>query len=252
MRYEIIGQISPIINITLNAGEQIRTQKGAMICMDGTIRMDTEVGDVGKAFQRYLTKENIFLNIFTAEKHNSQISLSATFPGEILDIEMDGDIAIMAQQTAFLASTTNIDVSVGFTKNLGAAFFGGESFMLQKIQGDGIVFLETAGNVVTRELDDGEVLYVDTSNLVAFTEDVAFEVQASRGFKNILFGGEGLFLTKMTGPGFVWVQSVTLDEFAERLQPYLKTIQVQTPPNSQNSSSGGVSLKTLMDMARRD
>lgn len=222
MEYKIFGEDLPAVSVRLNAGESLYTQSGGMAWMDEGIRMSTNMkGGLMKGIGRMFSGESLFMATYTAYKPNAEIVFSSTFPGKILDLEVNAHKTYICQKSAFLCGTEGVALGVEFTKRFSAGAFGGEGFILQRITGDGIVFLEVAGSVVKRELLPGEVIKVDTGNVVAFESGVRYEVEMVKGFKNILFGGEGLFLTKLVGPGTVWLQTITIQNFAGRLAPFM-------------------------------
>lgn len=207
MKYEIKGLNLPYVEITLERGEKIHTERGGMSWMSETMDMKTNAGgSIGKALSRAFTGESMFQNVYTATKDGDMIAVSSSFPGQILAIDVS-EQPIIAQKRAFLAREDSVDMSIYFQRKLGAGFFGGEGFIMQKFTGRGIVFLEIDGSLVEKELAPGETLILDTGYLAAMTESVKFEIVSVKGLGNAIFGGEGLFNTKVTGPGKVWIQS---------------------------------------------
>ena len=222
MRYEIFGETMPAVTVYLQPGESMITQSGGMSWMSDGIQMETNMrGGLGGAFGRMLTGESLFMATYTAQQDGRQIALASTFPGSILVLEMRPGQEYICQKSAFLCATPGVKLSVEFTRNLGGGLFGGEGFMLQRLSGTGLVFLEVDGHAVQRELSAGERLKVDTGNVAVFDASVGYSVEMVRGFKNVLFGGEGLFLTVLQGPGKVWLQTISMPEFAGRMIPYL-------------------------------
>ncbi len=223
MKYTIDGELFPCLNVTLSAGEEMFTQSGAMAWMQRDIRMNTEMkGGFAKGIARVFSGNSLFLVTFTAEKEGAEMAFTSSFIGTIMPREFHGE-TLIAQKSAFLCAQPGIEVSTVFTKKISAGFFGGEGFILQKVTGNGMCFLEGSGRIISKELAAGEELMVDTGNLMAFEESVSYEVESIKGFKNIFFGGEGLFLTKLRGPGKVYIQTVTAQDVATRLIPYLPT-----------------------------
>ena len=207
MKYEIKGLNLPYVEITLERGEKIHTERGGMSWMSETMDMKTNAGgSIGKALSRAFTGESMFQNVYTATKDGDMIAVSSSFPGQILAIDVS-EQPIIAQKRAFLAREDSVDMSIYFQRKLGAGFFGGEGFIMQKFTGRGIVFLEIDGSLVEKELAPGETLILDTGYLAAMTESVKFEIVSVKGLGNAIFGGEGLFNTKVTGPGKIWIQS---------------------------------------------
>lgn len=222
MKSEIAGDFLPVLNCTLEKGEQVYTEAGGMSWMTEGIRMETNTnGGVMKGLGRALSGESLFMNTYTAEKDNVQISFSSSFPGEILEFDLSNGESIICQKKAFLCAEKSVDMKMHFRKKLGAGFFGGEGFIMQKITGPGKAFLELDGNIVKKELADGEVLKVDNGYVAATTEHVQLDIVTVQGVKNIFFGGEGLFLTTLKGPGTVWLQSMPIAKLASTIYPYL-------------------------------
>ncbi|ONI41971.1 TIGR00266 family protein [Candidatus Epulonipiscium fishelsonii] len=222
MQYNIFGNNLPGVSIILDKGEQVFTQSGGMIWMDASIKMDSNLkGGVFQSIGRMFTGESLFMVTYTAREDNSEVVFGSTFPGEILPISLSGRDTIIAQKDAFLCAEHDVKLEITFTKKLSSGFFGGEGFILQKISGNGMVFLESTGCLVERELARGETILVDTGNVTAFESSVAYEIEFAKGMKNMLFGGEGLFLTKLTGPGKVWLQTITVDNVANRIIPFI-------------------------------
>ena len=222
MKYRIEGGSLPVVTIELNRGESIYTQSGGMSWMDDGIAMDTNLrGGLLGGLGRMFTGESLFMATYTAQQDGRQIALASTFPGSILVLEMRPGQEYICQKSACLCATPGVKLSVEFTRNLGGGLFGGEGFMLQRLSGTGLVFLEVDGHAVQRELSAGERLKVDTGNVAVFDASVGYSVEMVRGFKNVLFGGEGLFLTVLQGPGKVWLQTISMPEFAGRMIPYL-------------------------------
>lgn len=221
LRYKIFGGNLPAISIRLDAGESIYTQSGGMAWMDSGIVMQTNMkGGLMKGLGRMLSGDSLFMATYTSSAPDQEIAIASTFPGSIADIELFGS-GIIAQKSAFLCAQPDIALSAYVTKSIGAGLFGGEGFILQRLSGTGRVFLEIDGSLVERTLSPGERLRVDTGNVAAFEESVTYQAEMIKGFKNILFGGEGLFLTTLTGPGKVWLQTMTMPGFAKQLIPFL-------------------------------
>jgi uncharacterized protein (TIGR00266 family) len=214
MKYEIKGLNLPYVEITLERGEKIHTERGGMSWMSETMEMKTNAGgSIGKALSRAFSGESMFQNTYTATKEGDMIAISSSFPGQILAIDVS-EQPIIAQKRAFLAREESVDMSIFFQRKLGAGFFGGEGFIMQKFTGRGIVFLEIDGSLIEKELAKGEILILDTGFLAAMTETVTFEIVTVKGIGNALFGGEGLFNTKVTGPGKIWIQSCPMSKLA--------------------------------------
>ncbi|HOJ11244.1 MAG TPA: TIGR00266 family protein [Clostridiales bacterium] len=221
MNYKIFGDNMPAVSIRLNRGESIFTQSGGMVWMDSGITMITNMqGGFMKGLGRMFSGESLFMATYTSNAPNQEIVIASTFPGHIVDIDV-GRTPIIAQRGAFLCAQPSVSINAYVVKNMGAGFFGGEGFVLQRITGTGMVFLEVDGSLVERTLANGETIKVDTGNVAAFEESVQYQVEMVKGFKNVLFGGEGLFLTTLRGPGKVWLQTMTMPSFAKQIIPFL-------------------------------
>lgn len=221
LNYKIFGDNLPAVSIRMNAGESIYTQSGGMTWMDSGIFMETNMkGGLMKGLGRVFSGDSLFIATYTANQNNQEIVIASNFPGHIAAIDI-GKTPIIAQKSAFLCAQPSVALSAYVTRNAGAGFFGGEGFIMQRLAGSGMAFLEIDGSLVERTLAPGETIKVDTGNVAAFSESVQYQAEMVKGFKNILFGGEGLFLTTLTGPGKVWLQTMTLPGFAGKLMPYL-------------------------------
>ena len=219
MDYKIVGKTLPAVEINLNKNESMYTQSGAMAWRTPDIKMETNTkGGLMKGIGRAFAGDSLFMNTYTAQQDNQIIAFSSTVPGAILPINLTpGHPGFIAQKGAFLCAEETIDLKISFRKKLSAGLFGGEGFILQDITGTGNVFLEIDGDEVIKELQPGEVLKVDTGNVVAFEKTVTYEIETVKGVKNIFFGGEGLFLTKLTGPGKVILQTQNFYDFAHKI-----------------------------------
>ena len=218
MQYEIIGKTVPAVEVTLNRGESMYTQSGGMIWQTEGIEMKTDTrGGLLKGLGRMLSGESLFMATYSATADGAKIAFGSTVPGDVLPVDLAGTPGILAQKRAFLCAEDSVNVSVALTKKVSSGFFGGEGFILQEISGEGHVFLEVDGDPVVRELVHGEVLKVDTGNVVAFDKTVRYEVETVKGLGNIVFGGEGLFVTKLVGPGRVILQTQNFNDFAGRI-----------------------------------
>ena len=183
--------------------------------MDNDITMKTTTnGVIMKGLRRALAGESIFMNTYTAEKDDVEIAFASSFPGEILEFDLKEGEIIIAQKRAFLCAENTVDISMHFRKKIGAGFFGGEGFIMQKMTGPGKVFLEIDGSLVKKELKAGEKLKIDNGHLAVMTSGVDLNIETVKGVKNIVFGGEGLFLTTLQGPGTVWIQSMPVSKLA--------------------------------------
>ena len=245
MEYEIKGGSFPIVECTLKKGESMITQSGSMCWMDNSITMDTSSnGGIEKVVGRLFTNEKLFQNIYTAEKDDSKISFGTCVPGAIMAIKLTGGESIICQKSAFLASYGNVELSTFFNKKIGVGLFGGEGFIMQKISGEGIVFIEIDGSSMEYELKEGEQLVLSTGYLVSMDETCTIDVQTVKGLKNIILGGEGIFNTIITGPGKVVVQTMPLARLANSIIPFLPT-----PSNSSLKDDNAVN--TLGNIFKR-
>lgn len=222
MRYEIKGENLPVVICNLEQNEQMITERGGMAWMSPNMRMETTTGGgLGRAIARKFSGDSIFQNIYTAEGGNGLISFASSFPGEIRAFEISPGNEIIAQKKAFLASEASVDLSIYFHKRFASGLFGGEGFILQKLSGRGIAFVEFDGSIVEYELQAGQQIYVDTGHLAAMSATCQMDIKTVPGVKNILFGGEGLFHTVVTGPGHVWLQSMPIVNLANEIRAYI-------------------------------
>ena len=223
MQYQIFGENLPAVTIALNPGESIYTQSGGMNWMTAGVQMDTNLkGGLLKGLGRMLTGDSLFIATYSATAANQEVTIASTFPGAIVVLNpAQGDV--IAQKSAFLCAESGVTVSAHVVKNLSSGLFGGEGFVLQRLSGNGLVFLEIDGAICEKTLGPGESLIVDTGNIAAYEARVQYEVTMVKGFKNVLFGGEGLLNTRLTGPGKVWLQTMTMPGFAKRIIPFLPT-----------------------------
>ena len=222
MNYEIKGNVVPAVEVSLSRGESVFTQSGGMFYQTEGIKMDTNTrGGLFKGIGRMFAGESMFMATYTATQ-DAKVAFASTVPGSIIPVDVsEGRFTI--QKGAFLAAESSIELRTTFNKKLGTGFFGGEGFILQELSGRGIAFLEVDGDAIEMNLAPGEVLKVDTGNLVGFEDSVRYEVESVKGLGNILVGGEGLFLTKLTGPGKVILQTMNMNEFALRVGSYIPT-----------------------------
>lgn len=245
--FEIKGQELQFVEIELDPGESAVAEAGAFVWKDASIGMTTVFGDGGAsqggfmgallgAGKRLITGESLFTTVFT---HNgtgkARVAFAAPTPGAILPIKLD-DLGgtLICQKDSFLAAAKGVSIGVQFQRRLGTGLFGGEGFIMQKLEGDGWVFVQMGGTVVERELAPGEQLHVDTGCLAAYTPSVDFDLEMVRGVRGILFGGEGLFFARLTGPGKVWIQSLPFARLAGRV------IATARPGGGQNRGEGSV------------
>lgn len=215
MEYKIVGATLPAVEVCLNQGETMFTQSGGMSWQSDGIEMTTNArGGVLKGLGRMFSGESMFLAHYKALKDQALIAFAATVPGSIVPVDVGSSNGLIMQKGAFLCAEDSVQLETIFTKKFSAGFFGGEGFILQKLTGSGKAFLEIDGDIVQKDLKPGEVIKVDTGNVAAFAPTVSYEIETVKGMGNILFGGEGLFLTKLTGPGKVILQTMNFADFA--------------------------------------
>ncbi len=221
MNYEIKGGSFPVAVANVPSGQTVRCQRGAMAWMSGNMEMATKGGGIGKMFGKMMTGESIFENLYTAQGGDGFISFSSGVPGVILPIEINADNTIVAQKSSFLACDNSVEMEIFFQKKFGTGVFGGEGFIMQKFVGNGTVLLQAGGSLIDYELAPGEVMIVQTGTLCAMESTVSMDIVSVKGLGNMLAGGEGFFNTKLTGPGKIWLQTMSLGELAGALAPYL-------------------------------
>ncbi|WP_261841640.1 TIGR00266 family protein [Aliamphritea ceti] len=227
--YEIVGNSMPLLEVELDPGETVIAEAGMMNYMEDGIGYETRMGDgsdpeeglMSKLFsagKRMLTGESLFMTHFSNQGAGKQrVAFAAPYPGDIVPVNM-AEIGqrLYCQKDAFLCAALGTRLSVAFSKKLGAGFFGGEGFILQKLEGDGMAFIQAGGTVVRKELN-GETLRVDTGCLVGFSEGISYDIELTKGMKSMLLGGEGLWLATLSGTGSVWIQSLPFSRLADRI-----------------------------------
>ena len=213
MQYQISGEPMPGVICNVDPGESIISESGAMSWMTPNMEMQTSGGGAGKMFGRMFSGESLFQNIYTAQGGPGMIAFASSFPGSIRAFEITPNHPIVCQKKAFLASTSGVELSVHFQKKLGAGFFGGEGFIMQRLSGSGIAFIEIDGSTMEYNLAPGQQLVIDTGYLAMMDATVQMDVQTVKGVKNVLFGGESFFNTVVTGPGRVVLQTMPLSSF---------------------------------------
>ncbi len=218
MTHDIIGDDMQALVLTLTPGDEIRAEAGAMTFMTEGIEMDArmEGGILGGLKRKFLAGESLFLTFFRSVAPSAKVAFAAPFPGKIIHFPLQNS-AVLCQRDAFLCASGRVDIDIAFTKRLGAGFFGGEGFILQRIEGTGDVFVHSGGTIIPMELKAGEKVRVDTGCLVAFDPTVDYDIQFVGGIKTAIFGGEGLFFAALTGPGRVWVQTLPFSRLADRV-----------------------------------
>ncbi len=235
MQYRIIGTTVPAVEIKLSSGEAVYTQSGGMAWRSDGIAMDTNTrGGFMKGLKRAFSGESMFMVTYSAYS-DSTICFSSTVPGSIMAVNADEHAGMILQKGAFLCAENNVELSTVWRKGIMKGLFGGEGFIMQRVECGGTLWLEIDGDAVERELAPDELLMVDTGNVVAFDSTVTYDIERVKGFKNIFLGGEGLFVTTLKGPGKVILQTQNLVDFARRIGSMLPTpTQTQTQPISSN------------------
>ena len=218
MDYKIVGDVMQALQIELRQGEEIYAEAGTMLYMGPGIDLQARMqgGIVKGLMRKFLAGESMFMSVFRCQAATGHMALANPIAGKVFAIELKGN-TILAERNAYLAAIGNVDLSVAFTKRFGAGLFGGEGFILQKISGQGLLFLHAGGNMLEFNLAPGEQLRVDTGCIVSFAESVSYDIQFVGGFRNALFGGEGLFYATLTGPGHVVLQTLPFSRLANRI-----------------------------------
>ena len=218
-----------LVEVELDPGEGVRAEAGTMTYMEDGIEMQTSTGGgIFKGLKRAITGESFFITTFLNNGDGkSHVAFAAPYPGKIIPVNLTQfGGSILCQKDSFLCAAQGIEIEVALTKRIGAGIFGGEGFILQRLEGDGLVFVHAGGTIVEKDLGAGETLRVDTGCLVAFATNVEYDIQFIGGFQNALFGGEGLFLTRMTGPGKIYLQSLPFSRIADRVLAAAKFQQI--------------------------
>ncbi len=227
--FKIYGDDMQLVEVELDPGEGVRAEAGALTYMDDGVEMQTSTGGgIFKGFKRAITGESFFITAFLNSQNSKKVvAFGAPYPGKIISLELDKlGGSFLCQKDAFLCAARGIEIEIAFTKKLGAGIFGGEGFILQRLEGAGMAFIHAGGTVIEKKLKPGETLRVDTGCLVAFALSVSYDIQFIGGFKNALFGGEGLFLARLTGPGLVYLQSLPFSRLADRILAASRSKQV--------------------------
>ena len=221
MKYQIQGEPMPVVICDLAPGEKMITESGSMVWMTPGFGMETSAGGLGKAFGRMFSGESVFQNIYTAPGSGGMIAFGSSFVGSIRAVEITPQRTIIAQKRAFLAATQGVELSTHIQQKAAAGIFGGEGFIMQRISGNGIAFLEVDGTAVEYSLAPGQQLIVSTGNLALCDATCTIDIQSVKGLKNKLLGGEGFFNTVVTGPGNVTLQTLSLQAFASTVAGYI-------------------------------
>ena len=224
MQYRIEGDSLPVVICQLEAGETMITERGSMSWMSPNMVMETTTnGGLGKALGRMFAGDSIFQNRYTAQGGKGLIAFASSFPGEIRVLEINPGREMVVQKSGFLAAESGVNLSVHFQKKIGTGFFGGEGFIMQRLSGCGTAFVEIDGDLMEYILKPGQQIVVDTGNVAGFEPSVQMDIQTVPGAKNMLFGGEGIFNTVLTGPGRVWLQTMPIYNVANAIRPYIPT-----------------------------
>ena len=239
LEYKITGDNLQLVTIQLKPGEKVYAEAGSMVYMSGNISMEAKIrGGLLKGLGRKLAGETIFLTEFTSAGGTGMVSFGGNAPGTIKALELQPGKEYLVQKDAFLVAEDSIELSLAFQKRLGAIFFGGEGFILEKLSGNGTAFIHACGDFVEFDLEPDQILKVDTGSVVGWENTVTFDIERVKGIKTMFFGGEGIFLTTLKGPGHVILQSMNLGNLAAALQPFM-------PQSSSTSGSTGGLAGTL-------
>jgi uncharacterized protein (TIGR00266 family) len=224
MRYEVHGNVLPSVDVWLEPGESVFTESGGMAWMKGDVRMDTNTrGGLLKGLSRTLAGESLFMTTYTCQSGTGMVTFTPEAPGRIMVFELAAGQSLICQKDAFMAAQEGAQLEIHFRRRLGAGLFGGEGFILQRVTGPGVVFLEIAGDVREYSLQPGEEMKVDPGHIALYEPTVDYDITTVKGVTNVLFGGEGLFLATLKGPGRVWLQSMPLTNLAAKLKQYIPT-----------------------------
>jgi uncharacterized protein (TIGR00266 family) len=229
MEYKIVGDVMQALQIDLRQGEEIYAEAGTMLFMGPGIDLQARMqgGLVKGLMRKFLAGETMFMSVFRCQTATGRLALANPIAGKIFPVQLNGN-TVLAERNAYLAAIGNVDLSIAFTKKFGAGLFGGEGFILQKISGQGLLFLHAGGNMLDFDLAPGEQLRVDTGCIVSFDESVSYDIQFVGGFRNALFGGEGLFYATLTGPGHVVLQTLPFSRLANRIAAAVGSRQEQS------------------------
>ena len=239
MKYKISGDNLQLVTLQIDPGEKIYAEAGSMVYQSGNINMEAKMrGGFLKGLGRKFAGETMFLTEFTSAGGTGMISFGGNAPGTIKPIELTSGKDFLVQKDAFLVAEDNVDMSIAFQKKLGAAFFGGEGFILEKLSGNGTVLIHACGDFVEFDLKPEQILKVDTGCVVGWDDTVTYDIQRVKGIKTMFFGGEGLFLTTLKGPGKLLIQSMTLSNLATSLRPFL--------PSSGGTSGSGSAVGSVI------
>jgi len=236
--YQIFGEEMQYVSIELDPQESVVAEPGAFMMMDDGIQMETLFGDGSqentgflgkllKAGSRLLVGESLFMTAFTNQQNNKRkVSFASPYPGKIIPLDLSTfNGKIICQKDAFLCAAKGVSIGIEFQRKLGVGLFGGEGFIMEKLEGDGLAFLHACGHVFEKELTAGEIIKIDTGCIVGFTSTVNYDIQLVGGIKNTIFGGEGVVFATLTGPGKVWIQTLPVSRLAGRILAYATTMR---------------------------
>lgn len=223
--HRIEGTTLPVLIVNLRPGDRIYSSSGGMSWMTQQVEMETNTGGgLGKMFKRALSGESLFIVDYFVNNGEGEVAFSAEFPGKIIELDLSNGQQMIVQKDSFMCAEKSVDLDMHFRKRLGAGLFGGEGFILQKLTGPGMAFVNFDGEIVQKTLAPGEVLRVDTGHVAMFEPTVDFDIEMVRGFRNILLGGEGLFLATLHGPGTVWLQTMPMSKLAQRIAQFMPQV----------------------------
>ncbi len=226
LKYKIDGTTLQVVTVQLEPGVKVYSESGGMSWMSGNVEMDTGTGGgLGKLLRRAVSGESLFITDYYVNSGSGIVAFASEFPGKVVDLHLAAGEQVIVQKDAFMCAEKSVDMDMHLRKRLGAGFFGGEGFILQKLTGPGDAFVELDGEIVTYDLQPGQVLKVDTGHVAMFQPSVDFDITMLRGFRNILLGGEGLFLATLRGPGRVWLQTMPMMKLAQKVLQYLPATQ---------------------------
>jgi uncharacterized protein (TIGR00266 family) len=232
LQYQLIGTTLQAVTIQLRPGQTVYSESGGMAWMSANVKMDTKsAGGLGKMIGRMFTGESLFLVDYTCTSGQGIVAFASEFPGKVVPLDLAPGQSIIAQKDAFMCAEKSVDIALHFRKKLGAGFFGGEGFIMQKLTGPGLIFVELDGEIVEYTLEAGQTMMVDTGFVAMYEPTVDFDIEMVRGLRNIFFGGEGLFLARLRGPGRIWLQTMPIYNLARKVASHVHV--------SGSSSKGG-------------
>jgi uncharacterized protein (TIGR00266 family) len=239
--HRIEGTTLPVLIVNLKPGERVYSSSGGMSWMTQQVEMETNAGGgLGKMFKRVLSGESLFIVDYFVNGGEGEVAFAAEFPGKIVELDLANGQQMIVQKDSFMCAEKQVDVDMHFRKKIGAGLFGGEGFILQKLTGPGMAFVNFDGEIVKKTLAPGEVLRVDTGHVAMFEPSVDFDIQMVKGFSNLLLGGEGLFLATLRGPGSVWLQTMPMSKLAQRIVQFMPRV------GGGQSGGGNINLGQLL------